>query len=137
MPALDTNVLVRYLVRDDVGQLAAARRLIRNCVEKGETLFIPVTVALELEWVLRSNFEVPKSDVVHLLSDLLSATELAFESEDALEFALRLYADGRADYSDCVHVALAARAGHAPLWTFDKAAARLDGAMLLTASGST
>ena len=38
MAALDTNVLVRYLVRDDVAQLAAASQLIRRCVEQGETL---------------------------------------------------------------------------------------------------
>lgn len=136
MAALDTNVLVRYLVRDHRGQLAAAQRLIRSCVDRGEPLFVPVTVALELEWVLRSNFGISKPEVVHLLSDLLSAAELVFESEGALELALRLYADGGADYSDCVHVALAARAGHAPLWTFGKAAARVDGAALLRESAA-
>ncbi len=136
MAALDTNVLVRYLIRDHEGQLAAAQWLVRRCVGSGETLFVPVTVALELEWVLRSNFRMPKPDVVQLLSDLLSTAELVFESEGALELALRLYADGGADYSDCVHVALADRAGHAPLWTFDKLAARVEGAALLTVTGS-
>ena len=56
MPALDTNVLVRYLVQDDAAQFAAARRLIRRCVADDATLFVPVTVVLELEWVLRSSF---------------------------------------------------------------------------------
>ena len=54
MAALDTNILVRFLVEDDVAQLAAARKLMRKCVNSGEALFVPVTVALELEWVLRS-----------------------------------------------------------------------------------
>ncbi|KAB2944396.1 MAG: twitching motility protein PilT, partial [Burkholderiaceae bacterium] len=53
MPALDTNVLVRYVVEDDAKQLAAARRLIRRCINEGRALFVPVTVTLELEWVLR------------------------------------------------------------------------------------
>ncbi len=47
MPALDTNVLNRYLVQDDAAQLAAANRLISRCVAEGATLFVPVTVVLE------------------------------------------------------------------------------------------
>jgi predicted nucleic acid-binding protein len=69
MAALDTNILVRFLVEDDAAQLAAARKLIRRCITAGEALFVPV--------------------------------------------------------------ALACAAGERPLWTFDKAAAKLDGARLL------
>jgi predicted nucleic-acid-binding protein len=131
MAALDTNVLVRYLVQDDVAQQAAARRLIRRCVERGEKLFVPVTVALELEWVLRSIFRFAKADVVALISGLLSTNELVFESESAMELALALYVQGGADYSDCLHAALAAQAGQQPLWTFDKAASKVAGVRLL------
>lgn len=49
MPALDTNVLVRYLVRDDSGQFAAAKRLVSRCVTEGQSLLVPATVTLELE----------------------------------------------------------------------------------------
>lgn len=131
MPALDTNVLVRYLVRDDATQLAAARRLIRRCISEGQALHVPVTVFLELEWVLRSNFGFGKSEVLRALSALLSTAELSFESETALELALARYTESSADFPDCLHVALAIQAGHPPLWTFDKAAARIDGARLL------
>ena len=133
MPALDTNVLVRYLVQDDAAQSAAARRLIRKCVTGGQTLFIPVTVSLELEWVLRSNFGFGKDAVVKTLSDLLSSVELSFESERALEVALLLYKEGSADYSDCLHIALAVEAGEQPLWTFDRVASKVDGARLVSA----
>ena len=68
MAALDANVLVRFLVQDDTAQLAAAPRLSRRCVIAGETLNVPVTVWLELEWVLRSNFGVSKPEVVRTLS---------------------------------------------------------------------
>jgi predicted nucleic-acid-binding protein len=132
MAALDTNVLMRYLVEDDAAQLAAARRFIRKCVAEGQTLFIPVTVSLELEWVLRSNFGFGKDAVVQTLSDLLSSAELTFESERALEVALLLYKEGSADYSDCLHIALAVEAGERPLWTFDKVASKVDGARLLS-----
>lgn len=134
MVALDTNVLIRFLVQDHAAQSTAARKLIRKCVNEGQTLFVPVTVSLELEWVLRSNFNFEKQAVVQTLSDLLSSTELSFESESALELALLQYAETSADYSDCLHAALATAANSGPLWTFDKAAAKVDGAKLLTAS---
>ena len=131
MPALDTNVLVRYVVQDDAAQLAAAKRLIIRCVADGQSLFVPVTVVLEFEWVLRSNFGFAKEDLLRVLSSLLSAAELAFEAERALEVALQLFRDGTADFADCLHVALASQAGEQPLWTFDKNAAKVSGARLL------
>ena len=132
MPALDTNVLVRYIVQDDLAQLAAAQRLIQRCVSEQLTLFVPVTVTLELEWVLRSSFEFTKEETIRALSDLFSAAELSFESERALEVALDLYRGKTADFADCVHIALAAQAGQQPLWTFDKNAAKVLGAQLLS-----
>jgi len=131
MPALDTNVLVRYVVEDDATQLAAAKRLISRCVGEGLALFVPVTVVLELEWVLRSKFAFPKDDVLLTLSSLFSAAELSFESERALEVALQLFRMGSADFADCLQIALATQAGEQPLWTFDKGAAKVSGAQLL------
>ena len=131
MPALDTNVLVRYLVQDDAIQSAAARRLIRKCVVDERTLYVPVTVTLELEWVLRTSFELAKDDVMEVLSSLFSAAELSFESEHALEVALQSYRNGTADFADCLHFALAAQAGESPLWTFDKRAAKVGGAQMM------
>lgn len=133
MAALDTNVLVRYLVQDEATQLAAATKLIRKCVSAGQTLFVPISVTVELEWVLRSNFEFCKDDVVRTISDLLSAAELSFQNEQALEVALLHFKKGTADFADCVHIALAAQADEQPLWTFDKKAAKVIGAELLSA----
>lgn len=130
MPALDTNALIRYVVEDDLAQLAAARRLIRKCVSEGQTLFVPVTVTLELEWVLRASFGYTKDEVIGVLSSLFSAAELAFDAERALEVALHLYREGPADFADCLHIALAAQAGE-PLWTFDKRAAKVNGAQAI------
>lgn len=131
MAALDTNVLVRYLVQDDERQLASVKKLIRAAIRAGETLYVPITVFLELEWVLRSKFGFDKEQVVVTLSSLLASVELSFESEAAAEIALTLYQGSKADFSDCVHVALAHAAGESPLWTFDRAASKLDGAKVL------
>jgi predicted nucleic-acid-binding protein len=106
MAAIDTNVLVRFLIQDDEQQGHLAKSLIHQLLAEGETLFIAVTVLLELEWVLRSNFLFNKSQIIELLSNLLSTQELKFES-------------------------LAHRAGHSPLWTFDKTASKVLGAKLL------
>ena len=133
MPALDTNVLVRYIVQDDSGQLAVAKRLRDRCIAEGQSLCVPVTVTLELEWVLRASFGYVKDDVLLVLSNLFSASELSFESERALEVALQLYREGSADFADCLHIALATQAGEQPLWTFDKGAARVAGAQLIRA----
>jgi len=133
MPALDTNVLVRYVVQDDSGQLAVAKRLLDRCIAEGQSLYVPVTVTLELEWVLRARFGYAKDDVLQVLSNLFSAAELTFESERALEVALQLYREGSAEFADCLHIALAAQAGEQPLWTFDKAAAKVAGAQLIRA----
>jgi predicted nucleic-acid-binding protein len=132
MASLDTNVLVRYIVEDDADQLEAARRLIGRCVREGGTLHAPVTVILELEWVLRRSFGFAKDDVMRAMSSLFSAAELSFESERALEVALQLYRENTADFADCLHIALAAQAGEPPLWAFDTSAGKVGGAQWLT-----
>jgi len=131
MAALDTNVLLRYLLQDDLEQTALARRLFRKCIGAGEALYVPVSVFLEIEWVLRANFGLSKADVMDTMKLLLDAQELTFELEGAVEVALLLYQENSVDFSDCLHVALAAQAGEQPLWSFDRKAAKLVGAKLL------
>jgi len=133
MASLDTNILVRLLVQDDPRQTAAVQRLLAQSIQNAETLFVPVTVSLELEWVLRARYGFAKADIVHTLSTLLRAVELSFESEPALEMALLYYEQSSSDYADCLHVALAELAQAQPLWTFDKAATKTPGARLLAA----
>lgn len=128
MAAIDTNVLVRYLVEDDALQSAAARTLVEAAVRDRHPLFVPVTVMLELQWVLKSRLGCDKGTALEVLTGLLSADELVFESEQAIEVALEFY---HRESADCLHVALAARAGECPLWTFDRKASRVPGAGLI------
>jgi predicted nucleic-acid-binding protein len=93
-------------------------------------VFVPVSVVLELEWVLRASFALGKDDVMMTLSSLYSAVALTFESERTLEVAQQLFRKGTADFADCLHVALGTRPGEQPLWTFDKGAAKIAGARL-------
>lgn len=131
MAALDTNVLVRLLVADDARQGAAALNLVERATRDGRTLFVPLTVALELEWVLRSRYRFAKDVVLATFSALLETQELEFQEEPALETALYLYRQHQADFAECLHLACATAHDSAPLMTFDQSAARLTGAQLL------
>lgn len=125
MPALDTNVLVRHLVQDDAAQAAAVGALFEQTAAKGGVLFVALTTALELEWVLRSKYRVGKTDVLKAFSALLESRELLFQSEPVLEQALDLYQAHNADFAECMHLAACLADGHAPLMTFDRQACRL------------
>ena len=131
MASLDTNVLVRFLVHDDNRQSGLARKFIKAVLDASQTLYIPVTVMLELEWVLRTCYGFDKEKIVATFSSLLASAEPAFESEAAIEIALFLYGKYTADFADCLHTALARLAGENPLWTFDRSASRVEGARLL------
>jgi predicted nucleic-acid-binding protein len=131
MPSIDSNVLVRLLTRDDERQFAVAMALAANVESKEDALFVPLTVVLELEWVLRSRYDLDKPTVVDTLSDLLDTRELHFENEAVVERALALYRDARADFGECLHVSAASLHAALPFFTFDQSAAKLPGASLL------
>lgn len=128
MPALDTNVLVRWLVQDDETQAEQVEALLRSSIANRRPLFVPCTVILELEWVLRSRYGYAKAAVVQGLDSLLEAKELEIQFEAAIERALYLYRQSRADFADCVHVGLSAASERLPFVTFDERASRLSGA---------
>ena len=132
MAALDTNVLLRFLLQDDTAQSALATQLIRRARDTGEALFVPLSVTLELEWVLRSRFDLDKVAVAQTFAALLQTVELRFQDTGALEWALSSFEDSAANFADCIHAALALQAGEQPLWTFDRSASKLEGAQRLS-----
>lgn len=125
MAGLDTNVLVRWLVADDDAQVAKVHALIESARSGGTRYFVPSTVLLELEWVLRSRYRLDKPSILLAMNALLETHEIDIQAEAALEHALHLYRQGRAEFADCLHAGLCAAAGQAPLLTFDTLAARL------------
>jgi predicted nucleic-acid-binding protein len=79
MLGIDTNVLVRFLVRDEERQFARAQRLLRREAERGEPVFVSHLVLLETEWVLRSRYGLSKAQILGVFSGLLESTELQIE----------------------------------------------------------
>jgi predicted nucleic-acid-binding protein len=131
MAGLDTNVLVRWIVDDDEKQADRAHLLFEEARASQESLFVPITVALELEWVLRSRYQLDKATVLGAFNALLETQELEFQDEAALERALSLYRRNSADFADCLHAGQCGSAGRTPMMTFDETAARLPTVELL------
>ena len=131
MASADTNVLVRLLAADDEVQFQLARAAIQRATRAGQPLYVPLTVLLELEWVLRSHYDFPKDRLTETFASLLQTRELEFQDESAVESALQTYRRTQADFAECLHLACAATAGRLPLMTFDRAASRLPGVRVL------
>lgn len=127
MLGLDTNVLVRFLVRDDEAQFERARKLIVREVRSGGRVLISLLVLLETEWVLRSRYELKKAQILEVFADLLASMEVELEDEHSVESALCLWQAGNADFADCLisarHLALGCRATA----SFDARASKLPG----------
>lgn len=130
MPSLDTNVLVRYLVGDDRNQFELAKAYIDD-VAPDDPLFIPLSVSVELEWVLRTVYDLDKLAVIKIFNQLLESREIEFQGESSIEVSLSLYTDSNADFADCLHNASAYSNDRTPLVTFDRKAARLPESVLL------
>ncbi len=127
MLGVDTNVLIRYLIRDYQPQYERARRLIDREVSKGEPVLVSLLVLLETEWVLRSRYELPKSDIVAVFSALLDTADLSFEDEPSIEHAVYSWKDSTADFADCLIDARNRRLGCRATAAFDGRALRLAG----------
>jgi predicted nucleic-acid-binding protein len=127
MLGVDTNVLVRYLVRDDEVQFERARKLIKREVVAGRRVFVSQLVLLETEWVLRSRYSLPKNVIIDAISGLLGATDVRFEDEPAVEEALFIWKDATADFADCLIGARNRRLGCRATATFDAKASKLPG----------
>jgi predicted nucleic-acid-binding protein len=111
MIAFDTCILVRFLVDDDPAQADAAERLMR-----GNTVFLPSTVLLETEWVLRSRYNTKRNELLDFFRLLLALDNVVLEDNVRIENALEWYSLG-ADFADAMHLA---GCGPAVMYTFDQ-----------------
>ena len=102
MRAIDTNILVRALVQDDPAQSARAQRLLRE-----HQVFVPVTVMLELEWVLRSRYSYPAAVTAQVIQKVVALENVVVGERDAVLAAAGKMASGW-DFADALHHALSA-----------------------------
>jgi predicted nucleic-acid-binding protein len=114
--AVDTNVVVRYLVEDDPVQTDRAEAVLR-----GGAVLVPTTVLLETVWVLRSSYRFDRAAVVDGISKLLGLPGVQAEDSATVGQALDWYAEGF-DFADALHLAASGRAQ--AFATFDRALRR-------------
>jgi len=129
MLGIDTNVLLRFLVRDDKAQFEKAQKLIKREIAAGRCVFVSHLVVLESEWVLRSRYCLPKNQIIEAISNLLDATDVKFEDEPTVEEALFVWKEATADFADCLIGAKNRRLGCRATASFDVKAAKLPGFM--------
>ncbi len=130
MIALDTNVLVRYLVRDDVQQAEAARALLDSLTAERPG-YVCREVTVELVWVLERACGIARERIATILEELVATEGLVIEEADDVACAALRYRAAGAGFSDLMVLAATQRSGAHPLYTFDQKAARLDGLSLL------
>jgi predicted nucleic-acid-binding protein len=117
---VDTNVLARFFI-DDPDDPEARRQRGPAIAVMSSPVFVPVTVVLELEWVMRGFYSLPARDVNRVLLALCSLETATVEDRDAVLSALELHAGGL-DFADALHLV---RSGHCEaMVTFDRALAR-------------
>ena len=126
MRAVDTNVLVRLLVRDDAGQARAAD----DYIAKGA--WVSHLVLAETIWVLSAVYERSTAQQIALLDVLLMHQSLVIQDADVVAAALAHFRRKPAlGFSDCLVLEIAHKAGHTPLGTFDRALGKLANALML------
>ena len=131
MIALDTNVLVRYLVNDNVEQAQAARDLIET-LGSGRFGFVSREVALELVWVLGRSYGFSRDQVATTLESLVGSEELLVEAADDVVRAANAMRHGGAEFSDRMILAAAIRSGADSVHTFDQTFAQFPGVVEIT-----
>ncbi len=123
MRAVDTNVVVRLVTRDDTKQVAAAERF----VERGA--WVSHLVLAEATWVLSAVYERGPGEIATAVDMLLNHQHLTLQDPDTVAAAVaHLRRRPALGFSDCLVLEAARKAGHLPLGTFDRALAKLDGA---------
>jgi predicted nucleic-acid-binding protein len=126
MRAVDTNVLVRLITRDDPKQVSAAESFV------GRGAWVSHVVLVEAVWVLTSVYELEPPAVAMAVEMLLNHRDLTIQDSDSVAAALGQYRTKPAvGFSDCLVLEVARKAGHLPLATFDKDLGKLSGAQRL------
>lgn len=126
MNAIDTNVLVRFLVNDDQKQAQAVRELFSKAEKQGEVFFIPLLVVMETIWVLDSAYEVSRGEILAVFNDLLLLPILEFENRSAVQNMISVASNNTYDLPDLLIAETARLAGCHSIFTFDKKASRSD-----------
>ena len=126
MRAVDTNLIVRIIARDDPKQVALAEEFIRGGA------WVSQLALAEAAWVLESVYQRKAPEIMTAIEMLLSHENLTIEDSEVVSLALEKFrGKPTVGFSDCLLLEIARKAGHLPLGTFDRDLGKLDGAQKL------
>ncbi len=121
--AIDTNVLVRLVTKDDESQYKKAQTF----VERHQPVLVTQLSVLELVWVLMSRYGLNKERTCKVVQALLETKELNIQAPAILEAALKTWEKSKADFADCFILETVIDASESPLGTFDTTLGKLEG----------
>ncbi|MEX0746798.1 MAG: type II toxin-antitoxin system VapC family toxin [Rhodothermales bacterium] len=127
MTGIDTNVLVRYLTRDEPDQYTRAKTFLTSRCTPEDPGFLHPIVLCELVWVLKAAYKYSREEIAMVLEKLLQTRQIVIGDRDAVRAALASYRRSSADFADCLIGRLSSEAGCKKTVTFDEQAAELDG----------
>lgn len=120
MRGLDTNVIVRFVMRDEPSQARKARETIMNAARAGERLHVDAIVLCEVTWVLKSAYGQGRARITEVLTALLETPELVIEDSDLARRALKDFSSGTMGFADAFIAHRNRRAGCDSTLTFEK-----------------
>lgn len=124
MIAIDTNILIRFLVKDDQKQSELVYQRFKQAESENEILFIPLLVVLEVIWVLQTVYEIADNEILSAISELLLVPVLKFEAQTAIrDFVTSAYKT-KFDLSDILIAHSAHFSNCQFVLTFDKKASK-------------
>jgi predicted nucleic-acid-binding protein len=127
---LDTNVLVRYFVKDDPEQTRLAVKLIHE-LSADEPGWVGLVTLLELVWALTRIYRVQRAQVVQIIDTLLASQDIVVEQRETVREVLIVFRTRNTDFADCLIASSAKAAGCSRTMTFDRRAARDAGMQLI------
>jgi predicted nucleic-acid-binding protein len=122
MKALDTNVLIRFLVKDDERQSGIVYKIFKQSEFNNEILYVPLLVVLEIIWVLESVYKTSRHDILESINDLLLMPILEFEAQPTILSFISSAQESSTDLSDLLIAYAAKSAGCEGILTFDRRA---------------
>lgn len=122
MKALDTNVLIRFLVKDDARQAEIVYKKLKRAETEKDTFYVPLLIVLETVWVLESVYKITRQDILDSLNDLVLMPILDFESQSAIMNFISSARNNKTDLSDLLIAHAAKFSGCECVLTFDKRA---------------
>jgi predicted nucleic-acid-binding protein len=126
MRAVDANVLIRLVTRDDPKQVAAAEAFVASGA------WVPHLAIAEAAWVLASVYERGREQIANAIDMLLAHEQLTLQDEEVVAAAVAQYKRRpRVGFSDCLMLEVARKSGHTPLGTFDREFAKTEGVVRL------